>query len=429
MMLAIPCWWHVLLVTIIPTVLVDAFSLSSPPSKSRATNTDIIQNYNVFYGATKRRGWGLQLQRFMPPTTCTPLTPISSALHMNWFTSSEQKTQSSSSKSSKSNKDGRKIAILDKIGSGSYGTVHYCKFSSPTAEEINDNGSDGDDSHTFYVAKRAWTFDELKRFQSKQKEEEELTSTPPSSSSNNADMKKQKQQEEKQLKERAKRCKHYLNVEEHCFQKINDTSEKKGDSSKTGGNSNTNGSNNEEESSLPNFVGRFKDEEQEHEWLVFDLVTSQVQNSKDNKNVSIDDVSSDDDMGTLSTMSHPKAAKTLNHAMFLDWKDQHKLGDVRHHHLYMIQKELGMTDDDNSINCVSTFEDTLDVIMGSLLKVLVEIHKRNIVHRDLKPDNLLLDGNSQVRANKLHAKNSITESGKVYFFLLLFLVLILYFIS
>ena len=257
--------------------------------------------------------------------------------YMNWF-SDTFTTKSSPSSSSSNGESGIKddtIIILDKIGSGSYGIVHYCTLNNET----------NDDNSSYYVAKRAWTFSELKHM-IHGKNEKELN-----------------KEEQKQLHDKVKRCDYYLNVEQHCFHKImsNDIN------------------NNSHTSRLPQFMGRYKDNDDQHEWLVFELIKSSIPATNFTNDKEI------------NGQSHPKAAKSLNHAMFLDWKDQHKAGNEEHHHLFMIEKELGLHSNDK----VTTFEDTLDVMMKSLLEALVEIHKHNIVHRDVKPDNLLIDAKTK----------------------------------
>jgi serine/threonine protein kinase len=289
---------------------------------------------------------------------------------MNWFTSSIGKEAKPSSKNSKNGRNTNdKIVILDKIGSGSYGTVHYCQF-------------DEENSTNFYVAKRAWTFNELV---DKQSEAQDKSNYGEEDKDAKIAKKKKDKDEQKKLKERAKRCQHYLTVEEHCLEKIKKANAKLDED---GSDSDSDSAGNKKQL-LPNCIGRFVDNTDGNEWLVFDLIVKkQTQNNDD----------SNPDTSTSMT-TPPQAAKSLHNAMFLDWKDQHKPGDVRHHHLYMIQKALGMdkSDNDDGEECTTTFEDTLDVILKSLLEVLVATHEQNIVHRDVKPDNLLIDGNTQVR--------------------------------
>lgn len=311
---------------------------------------------------------------------------------MNWFTSSIGKEAKPSSKNSKNGRNTNdQIVILDKIGSGSYGTVHYCQF-------------DEENSTNFYVAKRAWTFNELV---DKQSEAQDKSNYGEEDKDAKIAKKKKDKDEQKKLKERAKRCQHYLTVEEHCLEKIKKANAKLDED---GSDSDSDSAGNKKQL-LPNCIGRFVDNTDGNEWLVFDLIVKkQTQNNDD----------SNPDTSTSMT-TPPQAAKSLHNAMFLDWKDQHKPGDVRHHHLYMIQKALGMdkSDNDDGEECTTTFEDTLDVILKSLLEVLVATHEQNIVHRDVKPDNLLIDGNTQSlvlidfgSAADMDPSQSITSYGK-----------------
>lgn len=189
---------------------------------------------------------------------------------------------------------------------GSYGTVHEAKFRNDSAGE------------SLFVAKRAWTVEELRLKPIIKHEKDDL------------DRNSKPVVNEKTLKARAERCKYYLDVEYHIGSKI-------------------------ASDHVPNFVGKFQDHSEEHEWLLFEMINR----SKDNKST----------------------ARSLKAIMDLDWIDQH--GEEGHHHLYLIQKELGMDDS-------ATFDETLDIILKGLLKCVVGVHGFNVAHRDIKPDNILI---------------------------------------
>ncbi len=287
-------------------------------------------------------------------SACTSLSPPPprTRVSMNWFsdtfqqstgTSSGSSTKSSSSSSSQHSK----ITILQNIGSGSYGTVHYCTL-----------------DNNVYVAKRAWTKQEL---QDRIITPTSSSSSSSPSSSNSDDRKNEddKKKTEQLLTNKVKRCNYYLNVEQHCFEKIIQSNK----------NHNSYGN-------LPQYIGRFQDSENGYEWLVFELIASS------SKTTTADAINNENE-------NSRKAARSLNHVMYLDWKDQHNNNrssnnnnddenQAAHHHLYMIQKELGLD--------ATTFDNTLDIIMKSLLQILIEIHQHNLVHRDIKPDNILIDG-------------------------------------
>jgi serine/threonine protein kinase len=230
---------------------------------------------------------------------------------MGWF---DKGTKSPKNK----NETKKLIHVQEHIGSGSYGTVHLVSFQ--------------DDDGKKYVAKRAWTLNEIKvRPASTHKEGDTKVADP------------------KALKGKAERCQYYLNVEQHCLDKIRQ-------------------SDNADQINVPAYAGKYRDDSEEgNEWLLFDLITS----------------NSDSDDKTV--------AKNLKEVMELDWIDQHRedeRGQDQHHHLYMIHKELGLQDD-------ATFEDTLDAIFMGILKTVSGVHETNIVHRDIKPENLLIDGKNK----------------------------------
>lgn len=277
-------------------------------------------------------GYRLFVDAFVPPASCTSSHSlgnikktthesfssvrhvgkrIESKLSMGWF---DKGTKSPKNK----NETKKLIHVQEHIGSGSYGTVHLVSFQ--------------DDDGKKYVAKRAWTLNEIKaRPASTHKEGDTKVADP------------------KALKGKAERCQYYLNVEQHCLDKIRQ-------------------SDNADQINVPAYVGKYRDDSEEgNEWLLFDLITS----------------NSDSDDKTV--------AKNLKEVMELDWIDQHRedeRGQDQHHHLYMIHKELGLQDD-------ATFEDTLDAIFMGILKTVSGVHETNIVHRDIKPENLLIDGKNK----------------------------------
>jgi serine/threonine protein kinase len=230
---------------------------------------------------------------------------------MNWFNSliSKEDKQEIS-------KQSKCIHILEKIGSGSYGTVHKATFS---------NNHDTSDNKVF-VAKRAWTLEELKK--------------RPASTHREGDT---PVLDEKTLQGRASRCKYYLDVEQHCLEKLTQADRKN-------------------EVRVPRLVGKFKDDSEGNEWLLFESITK--------------------------SKADEQIALSLKTVMSLDWIEQHredKGGEHQHHHLYLVGKELGLDED-------ATFEDVLDAVLIGLLKAIAGVHTLNVVHRDIKPENLLIDG-------------------------------------
>ena len=182
-----------------------------------------------------------------------------------------------------------------------------------------------DNKEKYAVAKRAWTLPEL---------EEKAKGT----------------MQERELKELAERCEYYLDVERHCLAKLADVVE---------------GDDNEENSLVPKLLGVYPHEEEGGDWLVFDLVEQSSAAG-----------------GTGAGMP----ATTLEDVIELDWADQHKQDEAdpnAHHHLYVLQKELGMDES-------STFADVLDVTLLQLLTTVSHVNNAKIVHRDVKPGNLLV---------------------------------------
>ena len=133
----------------------------------------------------------------------------------------------------------------------------------------------------------------------------------------------------KEMKERAERCLYYWKVEEHCFDKLPPHPQ------------------------LPPFLGTTKiagseTKDPKNEWMVFGFVG--------------------DVKGGL-----PLPAPTLQDLMRMDV-------DESKHELRQIGEALG----------TESYEETLDMILPSLLAVLDHVHRNKIVHRDLKPANLLV---------------------------------------
>lgn len=210
---------------------------------------------------------------------------------------------------------GQAFTVDDKIGSGSYGTVHLLEASQFQSEP------------TVFVGKRPWRYEDLLLRKDKQKEGDGLATEEKGS------------KQSKEMKERAQRCLYYWKVEQHCFDKLPTHPQ------------------------LPPFLGTTKitkvdttdgdkgKENEKNEWMVFGFV-GEIQEET------------------------PLPAPTLQDLMRMDVK---KSAPAKHE-LQHITDALGTT----------SYEETLDTILPSLLTVLDHVHKHKIVHRDVKPANLLI---------------------------------------
>ena len=248
------------------------------------------------------------------------------------------KSDTSKSKAKKS----YDLIILDEVGSGSYGTVHLSQLRPISA------GADVAPKYT--IAKRAWTQPELQALAeaAAQSATDSIDADPNATGPHKVAQKSKLKgmTDEERIRERAERCKYYLNVEEHCLTKLGEIK----DASPY----------------VPKFLGTYPDEEK-RDWLVFDLI----------------EATSD---STTRDASEPTPAKTLSDVLELDWFDQHSQDEAdpnAHHHLYVLQKELGMEES-------SSFEDVLDVTLVELLKCISVVNNANLCHRDVKPGNLIV---------------------------------------
>ena len=238
------------------------------------------------------------------------------------------------------------LVILDEVGSGSYGTVHLSQL----RPEPTGDGGDDDDAPKYTIAKRAWSQPELQSLaeaaaQSATKSiDADATATGPHKVAQKSKLRDTTDAE--RIRERAERCEYYLNVEEHCLAKL--------------------GGIKDGSPYVPKYLGTYPDEDQRN-WLVFDLVEASGS-------------------GTTSSGHPPTPAKSLSDILELDWIDQHSQDEAdvnAHHHLYVLQRELGMDES-------STFDDVLDKTLVELLKTVSSVNDENIVHRDVKPANLLV---------------------------------------
>ena len=237
------------------------------------------------------------------------------------------------------------IQIGKNIGFGSYGTVHLCAFLDDDSSSKNPKKNV---QQNIMIAKRAWTEEELPQ------------GTYASSSCSKEDGNKSHNQEsdKQSLQERANRCAQYLQVERHCFEKMQTRNKEQNNSSKG------------RSSQVPEYIETFPDI-QGREWVVVSFIgrASSTSNSTTNN---------------PNDTADPKPAVNLADVIYTDWVKQHSDDRAKNHHLSIVQRELGLSPE-------ATFADTLDVVFRSLLSVIAQVHRSNIVHRDLKPANLLLD--------------------------------------
>ena len=239
------------------------------------------------------------------------------------------------------------VQVLDEVGSGSYGTVHTVRLvppnkGKPTNHNQNQN-DDNDDDSTVYIGKRAWTLQELH------------------------DLLPQHEEDTEYLKEKSRRCQSYLEIEAHCFQKLQQQPQKE----------------EEPRINVPYFRGTFRDEES-REWMVFDLIAQ-----------------------TTPDSFSPQPALSLADAMEMDRLANQERPSQRIHSLSHVAQALGLNhsslvlDDDNDekdeddADSVATAaslvaETVVDVLLPQLLQLLSRLHAHKIVHRDIKPANLLL---------------------------------------
>ena len=175
------------------------------------------------------------------------------------------------------------------VGSGSYGTVHRVQF----------HGKD-------CIGKRAWTSDELEQ--------------------QNPDLSKD------EIKDKSTRCRYYWNVEEHCFQKLEDYQ------------------------GLPSYQGTYQDAKG-RSWMVFELIAA----------------SNDDDKTPAPTLDKIMEQDRLDHR------------ENRQHHLFCLSQALGVPE-----NAKNSLAETLDIFFEQIFEILAYMHSKMICHRDVKPANLLV---------------------------------------
>ena len=237
-----------------------------------------------------------------------------------------------------------KIVVGPCVGSGSYGTVHFCKY--VIDHDCPESNQSTNKEQTLMICKRSWRKDEITGFVNS-------VDDPTQFGSNSGDIRS----DDRPATTKARRCQHFLQVERHCFEKLQSLKWPSG------------------QPQIPEFKGLCKDSTNEEiEWLVFELISRGKHKQKDGS-------------------GFPQPAATLADAMYTDWKKQHAEinNSIDSHHLDVVQQELGLPSD-------ASFADTLDAVFSSLLSAVAQIHDANIVHRDLKPANILLDRKRKVRS-------------------------------
>mmetsp|Transcript_7545 Transcript_7545/g.22035 ORF Transcript_7545/g.22035 Transcript_7545/m.22035 type:complete len:886 (+) Transcript_7545:233-2890(+) len=212
------------------------------------------------------------------------------------------------------------------VGSALFVDTNIGSGSYGTVHLLSSERSDG--QPIVYVGKRPWGYKELAQ---KKANHEEEAGNP---------INKTKRDESKDMKERADRCMYYWEVEEHCFEKIPPHPQ------------------------LPPFFGTTKDK---IELKVNADAISEVRNDKDWMIFGF--------VGKIEEDT-PLPAPSLQDLMRLDLKES----VLAKHELRHIAEALGTT----------SYEETLDTILPSLLTVLDHVHKHKVVHRDVKPANLLV---------------------------------------
>lgn len=226
----------------------------------------------------------------------------------------------------------------DKIGSGSYGTVHFL-----LEQEEGDRRSGGSaavDSSTVgnvFVGKRPWTQDDIRANSVLLATANDKTNRASKINGDEGSQAKKKNSNKSTAtpQERAERCLYYWQVENHCFTKL------------------------PAHPQLPPFYGRHD------EWMVFGFVGETTTEKREPQSGS-----GDDGWPARKTVHIP--APTLQDLMDLDRTDPQQL---RH-----VAEALG----------TSSHGETLDRLVPALLTILQHVHKHRVVHRDVKPGNLLV---------------------------------------